>query len=40
MTWRLVFLALGLSVGLGLIGGLWPARHASRLDPAAALAYE
>jgi len=40
MTWRLVFIALGLSVVLGLIGGLWPARHASRLDPAAALAYE
>ncbi len=40
MTWRLVFIALGLSVVLGLIGGLWPARHASRLDPATALAYE
>ena len=40
ITWRLVFIALGLSVALGLIGGLWPARHASRLEPAAALAYE
>jgi putative ABC transport system permease protein len=40
VTWRLVFIALALSVVLGLVGGLWPARHASRLDPAAALAYE
>lgn len=40
MTWRLAFIALGLSVVLGLFGGLWPARHASRLDPATALAYE
>ncbi|MDZ4180506.1 MAG: FtsX-like permease family protein [Coriobacteriia bacterium] len=40
VTWRLVFIALALSVVLGLIGGLWPARYASRLDPAAALAYE
>jgi len=40
MTWRLVFIALGLSVVLGLFGGLWPARYASRLDPATALAYE
>jgi len=40
MTPRLGVAALCLAVLLGLLGGMWPARHASRLDPAAALAYE
>jgi putative ABC transport system permease protein len=40
MTWRLAVAAIGLAVLLGLFGGLWPARHASRLDPATAIAYE
>ncbi|TLM99120.1 MAG: ABC transporter permease [Actinobacteria bacterium] len=40
MTWPLAFGALALSLSIGLLGGLWPARHAARLDPAAALAYE
>ncbi|HET6351516.1 MAG TPA: ABC transporter permease [Coriobacteriia bacterium] len=40
MTWPLAFGALTLSIAIGLFGGLWPARHAAKLDPAAALAYE
>ena len=40
MTGRLALGALLFSVVLGIIGGLYPARHASRLDPAAALAHE
>lgn len=40
MTGRLAITALVFAVLLGLVGGLWPARHASRLDPATALAYE
>lgn len=40
VTGRLAFGALAFAVILGIIGGLWPARHASRLDPARALAYE
>ena len=40
MTGRLAVSAIVLAVALGLLGGLWPARHASRLDPATALAYE
>ena len=40
VTGRLAFGALAFAVILGIIGGLWPARHASRLEPARALAYE
>lgn len=40
MTPRLAVGAVGLAVLLGLLGGLWPAHHASRLDPTTALAYE
>jgi len=40
MTFRLAVTAIVFAVLLGLIGGLWPARHASKLDPATALAYE
>jgi len=40
ITWRLAAGAFVFAVVLGLLGGLWPARHAARLDPAAALAYE
>jgi putative ABC transport system permease protein len=40
VTARLALGALVFATALGVIGGLWPARHASRLDPAAALTYE
>ena len=40
LTWRLAIGALVFSVVLGVLGGLYPARHASRVDPAVALAYE
>lgn len=37
VTGRLVAGAFAFAVVLGVIGGLWPARNAARLDPAAAL---
>ncbi len=40
VTGRLAFGAIAFAVLLGIIGGLWPARHASRLEPARALAYQ
>ena len=40
VTGRLALGAIAFAVVLGIIGGLWPARHASRLEPARALAYE
>ncbi len=40
LTWRLAIGALVFSVVLGVLGGLYPARRASRVDPAVALAYE
>jgi putative ABC transport system permease protein len=40
ITGRLLGGALLFAIMLGVIGGLWPARHAARLDPATALAYE
>jgi putative ABC transport system permease protein len=38
ITGRLVVGTLAFAVALGVLGGLWPARRASRLDPARALA--
>ncbi len=40
VTWRLAVGALLFSVVLGVLGGLYPARKAARVDPAVALAYE
>ncbi|MDF1542341.1 MAG: ABC transporter permease [Anaerosomatales bacterium] len=40
VTGRLAIGAIAFAVVLGIVGGAWPARHASRLEPARALAYE
>jgi putative ABC transport system permease protein len=38
-TWS-VALALGVSVAVGVVFGVWPARRAGRLDPVVALRHD
>lgn len=40
LTWRLVVFALAFAVFLGASAGVYPAWHAARMDPMAALVYE
>jgi putative ABC transport system permease protein len=35
-----ILLAVGFSLGVGVVFGVWPARQAARLDPITALRYE
>jgi putative ABC transport system permease protein len=40
ITWWSIVLAFGVSVGVGVFFGVWPARKAARMQPVAALRYE
>jgi ABC-type antimicrobial peptide transport system permease subunit len=40
VTSQSILLAVGFSLTVGIVFGLWPARKASRLNPIAALRYE
>jgi putative ABC transport system permease protein len=40
VTWDSLLLAFAFSAGVGVLFGLWPARHAARLDPIEALRHE
>ena len=39
-TCRSIFLSLGVSIGVGVLFGLYPARRAARLDPIEALRHD
>ena len=40
VSWEAIFLAFWVSVGIGVIFGVYPARRAARMDPIDALRYE
>jgi putative ABC transport system permease protein len=40
VPWWLVIAAIGFSLGVSLVSGLYPAGRAARLDPVQALRYE
>ena len=40
ITWSSVLLAFGISVGVGILFGLYPARRAAMMDPIDALRHE
>ena len=40
VQWWSIFLAFGISVGIGIVFGLYPARRAALMDPIEALRHE
>jgi len=40
VSWEAIFLAFGVSVGIGILFGVYPARSASMKDPIESLRYE
>jgi putative ABC transport system permease protein len=40
ITWRSILLALSISIGTGIVSGLFPAQRAAKLDPIRALRHE
>jgi putative ABC transport system permease protein len=39
-AWTAMVVSFGLSVGIGLIFGIWPAMRASQISPVEALSHE
>ncbi len=40
VSWMAIFLSFGVSVGVGILFGVYPARRAAKMDPIEALRYE